>query len=212
MRILTYTIFTAFLAAALYPAVQSAPAHAAPKVASAKTQAKGDHKKKGKKMEKVAILATRHGKIVIRFKPDVAPGHVKNFIKLAEEGYYNGTTFHRVIPKFMIQGGDSNTKDADARQTHGMGGPGYTIDAEFSDTPHDRGIVSMARAQDPNSAGSQFFICVNDAHFLDGQYTAFGEVIEGMDVADKIVAEKRDGNDNPLERVEMQVTIEEREF
>ncbi len=212
MRFFTYTIFTAFLAATLYSAALPAPALAAPKAESKKAEATGDQKKKGKKMEKVAVIATRHGKIVIRFKSDVAPGHVKNFIKLAEEGYYNGTTFHRVIPGFMIQGGDSNTKDADARQTHGMGGPGYTIKAEFNDTPHDRGIVSMARAQDPDSAGSQFFICVNDAHFLDGQYTAFGEVIEGMDIADKIVAEKRDRNDNPLERVEMQVTIEEREF
>jgi peptidyl-prolyl cis-trans isomerase B (cyclophilin B) len=148
------------------------------------------------------------GEIVLRFFPEVAPGHVNNFIKLSKEGFYNGTTFHRVIPGFMIQGGDPNSKTSD-RSSHGMGGPGYKVKAEFNSTPHRRGIVSMARANDPDSAGSQFFICVSDANFLDWQYTVFGEVESGMDVADKIVDMKRDGRDNPLERAEITVTISE---
>lgn len=146
------------------------------------------------------------GDIVLKFLSDVAPGHVTNFIKLSKEGFYDGTTFHRVIPGFMIQGGDPNSKSPD-RSSHGMGGPGYKVKAEFNSTPHKRGIVSMARSNDPDSAGSQFFICVADANFLDWQYTVFGEVVSGMDVADKIVAMKRDGRDNPLERAEMTVTI-----
>lgn len=146
------------------------------------------------------------GDIVLKFFPDVAPGHVENFCKLARENFYNGTTFHRVIPGFMIQGGDPNSKSQD-RSKHGMGGPGYQINAEFNKTPHRRGVVSMARAQDPNSAGSQFFICVADANFLDGQYTAFGEVVTGLDVVDRVVGAKRDGNDNPLERIEMTVAV-----
>ncbi len=148
------------------------------------------------------------GEIVLKFFHDVAPGHVKNFTDLAKKGFYNGTTFHRVIPGFMIQGGDPNSKNAD-RSSHGMGGPGYKVKAEFNSKPHKRGVLSMARANDPDSAGSQFFICVADANFLDWQYTAFGEVISGMEVADKIVGMKRDGNDNPLERVEMTITITE---
>jgi peptidyl-prolyl cis-trans isomerase B (cyclophilin B) len=148
------------------------------------------------------------GEIVLRFFPDVAPGHVNNFVKLSKEGFYNGTTFHRVIPGFMIQGGDPNSKNSD-RSSHGTGGPGYTIKAEFNSKPHKRGVVSMARANDPDSAGSQFFICVADANFLDWQYTVFGEVVSGMEVADKVVNMKRDARDNPLERVEMTVTIGE---
>jgi peptidyl-prolyl cis-trans isomerase B (cyclophilin B) len=148
------------------------------------------------------------GEIVLRFFQDVAPGHVNNFVKLSRDGFYNGTTFHRVIPGFMIQGGDPNSKNSD-RSSHGMGGPGYKVKAEFNSKPHKRGIVSMARANDPDSAGSQFFICVADANFLDWQYTVFGEVVSGMEVADKIVSMKRDGRDNPLERAEMTVTISE---
>jgi len=151
----------------------------------------------------IAIIETRHGTIKLEFFEDKAPGHVKNFKDLAGKGFYDGTTFHRVIPGFMIQGGDPNSK-SENRGTHGTGGPGYTIDAEFNDVRHQRGVLSMARSQDPNSAGSQFFICVKDALFLDGQYTAFGRVIEGLEVADKIVNEPRDSNDNPHERVEMQ--------
>ena len=146
------------------------------------------------------------GDIVLKFYPDVAPNHAKNFCKLAAENFYDGTTFHRVIPGFMIQGGDPNSKNAD-RSNHGMGGPGYHIKAEFNNKPHKRGVLSMARAQDPDSAGSQFFICVADASFLDGQYTAFGEVVSGMEIADRVVAAKRDGRDNPLERIEMTVTV-----
>ncbi|MDH5668679.1 MAG: peptidylprolyl isomerase [Nitrospira sp.] len=151
---------------------------------------------------------TALGEIVLRFFPDVAPRHADNFLKLSKEGFYNGTTFHRVIPGFMIQGGDPNSKNPD-RSMHGMGGPGYKVKAEFNSTPHKRGIVSMARANDPDSAGSQFFICVADANFLDWQYTVFGEVVSGMDVVDTVVNMKRDGRDNPLERVEMTVAISE---
>lgn len=157
---------------------------------------------------KVTMKGEPLGDIVLKFYPDVAPGHVKNFAKLAAEKFYDGTTFHRVIPGFMIQGGDPNSKKPD-RSQHGMGGPGYRLKAEFNSRPHKRGVLSMARANDPDSAGSQFFICVADANFLDWQYTAFGEVERGMDVADKIVNVKRDGRDNPLERVEMTVTLSE---
>jgi peptidyl-prolyl cis-trans isomerase B (cyclophilin B) len=156
----------------------------------------------------VASKGQALGDIVLKFFPDVAPGHVKNFTDLAKKGFYNGTTFHRVIPGFMIQGGDPNSKNPD-RSMHGMGGPGHKVKAEFNSKPHKRGIVSMARSNDPDSAGSQFFICVADANFLDWQYTVFAEVVTGMDVADKVVSMKRDGNDNPFERVEMTVTISE---
>jgi peptidyl-prolyl cis-trans isomerase B (cyclophilin B) len=154
----------------------------------------------------VASKGQALGEIVLKFFPDVAPGHVKNFTDLAKKGFYNGTTFHRVIPGFMIQGGDPNSKNPD-RSMHGMGGPGHKVKAEFNSKPHKRGIVSMARSNDPDSAGSQFFICVADANFLDWQYTVFAEVVTGMEVADKVVSMKRDGNDNPLERVEMTVTV-----
>jgi len=150
----------------------------------------------------IAVIETTLGNIELEFLEDVAPGHTKNFKDLANKGFYDGTIFHRVIPGFMIQGGDPNSKSED-RSAHGTGGPGYTIKAEFNDTPHDRGVLSMARSQDPNSAGSQFFIVVKDAHFLDGKYTAFGRVISGMDVADKIVDSPRDTRDNPNDRIEM---------
>lgn len=153
-----------------------------------------------------AVLETRFGAITLKFFPEVAPGHVKNFIDLAKKGFYDSTTFHRVIPGFMIQGGDPNSKNADKR-THGMGGPGYTIKAEFNDRPHKRGTLSMARAQNPDSAGSQFFICVKDSSFLDHQYTVFGEVQSGMEAVDKIVSQPRDAQDNPNERIEMKVKI-----
>jgi peptidyl-prolyl cis-trans isomerase B (cyclophilin B) len=156
----------------------------------------------------VTVKGQPFGQMMLRFYPDVAPNHVKNFIKLAKDKFYDGTTFHRVIPGFMIQGGDPNSKGQD-RSTHGTGGPGYKVQAEFNSRPHKRGVLSMARANDPNSAGSQFFICVADSHFLDWKYTAFGEVASGMDVADKVVSLKRDGRDNPLERVEMTVTVTE---
>ena len=157
----------------------------------------------------IAVIETSLGNIEFELLEDVAPGHVQNFKDLANSDFYNGTTFHRVIPGFMVQGGDPNTK-SDDRSSHGMGGPGHTIKAEFNDEPHVRGIVSMARSQDPDSAGSQFFVVVKDSDFLDGQYTAFGRVIAGMDVADKIVDSPRDDRDNPVDRIEMKVTIESR--
>jgi len=149
-----------------------------------------------------AIIETNLGRIVFKLFPDLAPETVRNFEKLARDGFYNGTLFHRVIPGFMIQGGDPNTKSGN-KSTWGMGGPGHMIKAEFSSRSHLRGIVSMARAQDPNSAGSQFFIVTTDSTFLDRQYTVFGEVIEGMDVADKIVNLPRDRNDCPLDEAKM---------
>lgn len=163
-----------------------------------------------------AIINTKFGEIEIEFFPDKAPNHVKNFIKLAKSGLYNGTIFHRVIPGFMIQGGDPNTKDPDRKDTYGTGGPGYNVNAEFNDIPHKRGIVSMARSNDPNSAGSQFFIIVEDHppgeknwRQLDGQYTVFGKVVKGIGVTDKIVNAPRDGRENPMQRIEMTVTIVE---
>lgn len=156
-----------------------------------------------------AVIKTKFGEMEIRFFPEKAPGHVKNFLKLAREGVYDGTIFHRVIPGFMIQGGDPNTKDPAKKQMYGMGGPGYSIDAEFNDIPHQRGIVSMARSQDPDSAGSQFFIVVDASHFLDGKYTAFGEVVQGMSVADTIVNQPRNPRDLPDERIEMTVEVVE---
>ena len=156
--------------------------------------------------QEIAVIETKFGKIEVQFFKDKAPGHVKNFKDLAKKGFYDGTIFHRVIPSFMVQGGDPNTK-SDDRSNHGMGGPGYSIKAEFNDTPHKRGILSMARSQDPNSAGSQFFIVVKDAAFLDGQYTAFGKVLSGMTVADQIVNAPRDKRDNPNERIEMKVKV-----
>jgi len=157
----------------------------------------------------VAVIETSLGNVEFEFLEDKAPGHVKNFKELAKKGFYDGVTFHRVIPGFMVQGGDPNTK-SDDRSTHGQGGPGHNIKAEFNDETHARGIISMARSQEPDSAGSQFFIVVKDSDFLDGQYTAFGRVISGMDVADKIVESPRDSNDNPNERIEIKVTIESR--
>jgi peptidyl-prolyl cis-trans isomerase B (cyclophilin B) len=145
---------------------------------------------------KVAELHTTAGDIAIRFYPDVAPGHVKNFIDLAEKGFYNGTKFHRVIPGFMIQGGDPNTKAGDPG-TWGTGGAENNVKAEFSTVSHKRGIVSMARSNHPDSASSQFFIVVKDSTFLDKQYTVFGAVTKGMDVADKIVSVPKDANDRP---------------
>ena len=156
-----------------------------------------------------AIIKTKFGEMEVKFFPDIAPMHVENFIKLAKDGFYNGTIFHRVIPGFMIQGGDPNTKDPAKKETYGQGGPGYNVKAEFNETPHKRGVVSMARAQDPDSAGSQFFIVVEDSRFLDRKYTVFGEVVKGIGVADKIVNLPRDARDNPTERVEMTVTVVE---
>ena len=156
-----------------------------------------------------ATIETNFGKIVFELLPDIAPETVRNFITLAKRSFYDGTLFHRVIPGFMIQGGDPNTKKPD-KSKWGVGGPGHNIKAEFSSKSHLRGIVSMARATDPNSAGSQFFIVTKDSTFLDKQYTVFGKVTEGMDVADKIVNLPRDKNDCPHQEAKMlHVTISE---
>ncbi len=159
--------------------------------------------------ETIAVIETKFGNIKLKFFPEVAPNHVNNFIELARKGFYDGTTFHRVIPGFMIQGGDPNSKSPD-RSKHGQGSPGYTLKQEFNNKPHKRGTLSMARAGHPDTAGSQFFICVADAPFLDKKYTVFGEVISGLDTADKIVHQPRDEHDNPIDRIEMKVKIIEK--
>ena len=176
----------------------------------AATQATG----KGKKVARdyantIATLQTDMGDIQIKFFYDKAPKHVENFIDLAASGFYDGTLFHRVIPGFMIQGGDPNTKKPeDPSKPWGTGGNGSNrVKAEFNDTSHKRGIVSMARAADPNSASSQFFIVVKDSTFLDGQYSAFGEVVSGMEVADKIAAAPRGANDRPNQPIHIKKVL-----
>ena len=159
-----------------------------------------------------ARIETTEGEIVLEFLPEVAPNHVANFIKLAESGYYDGTRFHRVIPGFMIQGGCPNTKDLNKAGSWGTGGPGWNVDQEFNDVHHERGVLSAARSSDPNSAGSQFFLCHGDAGFLDRQYTAFGRMVEGDAALDAIVNAKTvpggEGS-RPVDPVEItKVTIE----
>lgn len=143
--------------------------------------------------------------MIIELFPDIAPKHVANFDSLVSIGFYNGTAFHRVIPNFMIQGGDPNSKTK-PRDQWGFGDPSQKrIPAEFNSIAHRRGIISAARTSDPNSATSQFFICVADAPWLDRQYTVFGRVLEGMEVADQIVNVPRDQRDNPIDKVEMTI-------
>jgi peptidyl-prolyl cis-trans isomerase B (cyclophilin B) len=137
-------------------------------------------------VSEVAVMETTEGTMVIEFWPDVAPKTVENFKKLARDGFYDGTAFHRIIKGFMIQGGDPNTKDPAKERIYGQGDPGYKIKAEFNPRPHVKGVISMARSRDPDSAGSQFFICHGTAKSLDGQYTAFGKLLKGEDVLDKI--------------------------
>ena len=175
------------------------------------------------KESEVAVISTNFGDMVVEFYPDIAPMHVESFIALANEEYFNGTTFHRVIPGFMIQGGDPNSRNEN-RATHGTGGRAgkffglgneedpstWLIPQEFSDTPHVKGILSMARTNDPNSASSQFFVCHDNANFLDNNYTVFGKVIDGLDIIDEIANVAKDQNDNPLERVEMSIRIAKR--
>ena len=185
-----------------------------------------ESKQKGKEsiMDKeTAVISTELGDIVLEFFDDIAPKHVESFKLHAQNGYYNGTTFHRVIPGFMIQGGDPLTR-SDDKSRHGTGGnaakffgigtesdeSSWDLPAEFSPTPHTRGILSMARSQNPDSGGSQFFICVADARFLDNQYTVFGKVVSGMDVVDAIVSAPRDARDNPNDRIEMKVRLEDK--
>jgi peptidyl-prolyl cis-trans isomerase B (cyclophilin B) len=154
----------------------------------------------------IAQAGKELGEIKIELMPEVAPKHAENFDNLVSEGFYDGTAFHRVIPGFMIQGGDPNSKEED-RSKWGFGNPDQKkIQAEFNDTSHKRGIISAARSQDPNSASSQFFICVDDAPFLDKQYSVFGKVTEGMEVADKVVNAPRNHADMPDDKIEMKVT------
>ena len=153
-------------------------------------------------MAEEVTIKTDSGSIKFTLLPELAPETVRNFSKLTKDGFYNGTLFHRVIPGFMIQGGDPNTKNPD-KNMWGQGGPGYNLKAEFNSRSHLRGIVSMARANDPDSAGSQFFIVTSDSTFLDKQYTVFGEVVDGIEVADKIVDLPRDGNDCPEQEAKM---------
>ena len=153
------------------------------------------------------LLKTKFGDMEIVLFPDLAPKHVESFLKLTKSGFYNGTIFHRILPGFMIQGGDPLTKDPANRNKYGTGGPGYTVPAEFSKVVHEKGILSAARTQDPNSAGSQFFIMVDKAPHLDGQYTVFGEVVNGVEVAETIVNQPRDLKDNPLQRIEMTIEV-----
>jgi peptidyl-prolyl cis-trans isomerase B (cyclophilin B) len=159
--------------------------------------------KKGDAKE-VAVIKTSEGEMVVEFWPDVAPKTVENFKTLAKKGFYDGTCFHRVIKGFMIQGGDPLTKDPSKEAAWGTGDPGYKIKAEFNDRGHDRGVISMARSNDPDSAGSQFFICHGSPHFLDHQYTAFGKLIKGDDVLEKIATTPTHTPDRPDKRVEVQ--------
>lgn len=154
---------------------------------------------------KIAELHTSMGEIDLRFFPEVAPNHVKNFIDLSEKGFYNGSKFHRVIEGFVIQGGDPNTISG-PRSTWGTGGSGKNVSAEFNSIHHGRGILSMARSRDINSASSQFFICVADVPSLDNQYTVFGQVTKGMDVVDKIVAASK-GMENPSDPVTLEKVV-----
>jgi peptidyl-prolyl cis-trans isomerase B (cyclophilin B) len=151
-------------------------------------------------VKEVALIKTTAGEMVIELWPDVAPKTVENFKTLAKKGFYDGTAFHRVIRDFMIQGGDPLTKDASAEDRWGTGGPGYTVKAEFNDKKHVRGVISMARSNDPDSAGSQFFICHGAPSSLDHKYTAFGKLIKGDDVLEKIATTPTHPPDRPNTR------------
>ena len=167
----------------------------------------GAEDKKEKPMNtsnEVAVIKTSEGDMVAEFWPDVAPKTIENFKKLARQGFYDGTAFHRVIKGFMIQGGDPLTKDESKRASWGTGDPGYKIAAEFNEKSHRRGVLSMARSSDPNSAGSQFFICHGDPTFLDRQYTAFGKLIKGDEVLEKIATTKTGSGDRPLKRINVE--------
>lgn len=152
-------------------------------------------------MKEVAVIKTTEGEMVAEFWPDVAPKTVENFLNLARQGFYDGTCFHRVIKGFMIQGGDPLTKNPHEEPSWGTGGPDHRIKAEFNDRHHDRGVLSMARSSDPDSAGSQFFICHGDPRFLDRQYTAFGKLIKGDDVLERIANTPTRKPDRPIKRM-----------
>jgi peptidyl-prolyl cis-trans isomerase B (cyclophilin B) len=162
-------------------------------VAAASAQEKKEEKTPMKSPNEVAVIKTSEGEMVVQFWTDAAPNTIDNFKKLARQGFYDGTIFHRIVKGFMIQGGDPNSKDPAKESAYGAGGPGYKIKAEFNNHSHDRCVISMARGPDPDSAGSQFFICLAPVRRLDGQYTTFGKLIKGDDVLDKI------GN-TPVER------------
>ena len=169
--------------------------------------------------KEVAVIATDHGEILIEMWPDVAPKTVENFKKLAGEEYYHGQAFHRIIDGFMVQSGDPLTKNDADKGKWGTGGPGYSIDAEFNDRKHVRGVISMARSRDPNSAGSQFFICLGEVSQLDGEYTAFGKLVAGDDVLEKLAKVKTEAspggeaNSSPVKRVNLKsITFEKREI
>jgi peptidyl-prolyl cis-trans isomerase B (cyclophilin B) len=157
--------------------------------------------KKPAAAKEVAIIKTTEGEMVVEFWPEVAPKTVENFKTLSKKGFYDGTAFHRVIKGFMIQGGDPKTKDASKEEEWGTGDPGYKIKAEFNDRSHKRGVLSMARSADPDSAGSQFFICHGEPSFLDGKYTTFGKLIKGDDVLEKIATTKTHPPDRPDKRM-----------
>ena len=152
-------------------------------------------------MSEVAVINTTEGEMHIEFWSDVAPKTVENFKTLAQKGFYDGTCFHRIIKGFMVQGGDPLTKDASQEDSWGTGGPGYMIKAEFNDRSHQSGVISMARSSNPNSAGSQFFICHGDPRFLDRQYTAFGQLIRGDDVLEKIATSPTHPGDRPVTKI-----------
>jgi peptidyl-prolyl cis-trans isomerase B (cyclophilin B) len=155
----------------------------------ATSQVGGEEKKEGAPMNtsnEVAVIKTSDGEMVVQFWTDAAPNTIENFKKLARSGFYDGTIFHRIVKDFMIQGGDPNSKDPAKESRYGEGGPGYKIKAEFNDHSHARGVISMARNPDPDSAGSQFFICLASVPRLDHQYTTFGKLIKGDDVLGKI--------------------------
>ncbi|MFL6345359.1 MAG: peptidylprolyl isomerase [Nitrososphaeraceae archaeon] len=150
-------------------------------------------------MANTGIIITNFGDVTFEFYPEDAPKTVENFKDLSKRGFYDGLIFHRIVPGFVIQGGDPNTKDNTNRSKWGTGGPGWNIKAEFNKKKHSRGVLSMARSQDPDSAGSQFFIVLKDSSFLDGQYTVFGRVTHGMDIVDRIASLKTDSADAPID-------------
>ena len=176
-----------------------------------------------KQESEVAVISTKYGDMVIEFFDEVAPKHVESFKLHIKSGYYDGTIFHRVIPGFMIQGGDPNTK-SENKASYGTGGHAakyygigveedkatWNLPAEFNNINHSRGVLSMARSNNPNSGGSQFFICASDAPHLNGNYTVFGQIIEGDRIIDQIINLPRDARDNPNRRVEMKVVLEKR--
>lgn len=195
MKSIVAAVLTAFTFSTVALADEAAAVTEADKP---KTESKKEDKKVD--IQEVAVIKTSAGTMVIEFWPDVAPKTVENFKKLANEGFYDGTCFHRVIKDFMIQGGDPFTKDEAKKATWGTGDPGYKIKAEFNDKSHTRGVISMARSQDPDSAGSQFFICHGNPSFLNGQYTAFGTLIKGDDVLESIGTTSTGARDVPSTR------------